>query len=145
MVEAGSSIPFSVEGELSDGSFIDLTVDPMLGLATNPNGIVEINNTLLRGLQPGMATITANYGTLSDQVTVSVIESPITEIFWIPTSVTMDIGDTVNLSLRARRANGQEFDLSTNQAVIIGFSPFLNVARSSTGITLTANTTEEEP
>ncbi|MEE2903939.1 MAG: Ig-like domain-containing protein [Myxococcota bacterium] len=140
MVEAGSSVPFSVEGQLSDGSFIDLTVDPMLSLTTTPNGIVEINNTLLRGLQPGMVTVTASYGSLSEQVMVTVIESPVTEIFWTPTSVTMDIGDTINLTLRARRANGQEFDLSTNRSVVLNASSFLNVNRSSTGIVLTAQT-----
>jgi trimeric autotransporter adhesin len=137
-VETGQTIPFAVRGIRSDGSSVDLSLDPMLTVTTAPSGAVSISGVQLQGLQAGVAGIEASYGMLSDGVRITVVDSPVVQIFWVPRILSLDIGQTTSAALRARRANGQEFEISTEPSVNLLVTGGIQATQTANGIEISA-------
>ena len=105
----GTTLPLTATGSYSDSSTDDLS-NSVTWSVSDP-AIASINNSgLLTAISPGMVTVTAVDGTVSDSVTVNVDPVPVTlqSIAVTPTNNNLVAGNTVQLT-----ATGSYSDSST--------------------------------
>lgn len=124
-ISVGSTAPYSVQAELSDGRIIDVTRDPALQLSASPPGLVNLGNGRITGASVGVAQIDAFYQgvSASTRVRVTPANAPITRIEFRPLSVTLSVGQSAIVSVVAVRADGNEELISFDPALALMTGP----------------------
>jgi uncharacterized protein YjdB len=108
----GTTLPVVITGVYSDSSTKD--VSSLATLTSSALGYVTVSGTILTGVHPGTATITATYQGKTATATVTVLDAMLQSIS-IQTVAPVAIGQTVNLIATGVFSDGSKQDV-TSQA-----------------------------
>ncbi|MCQ4111573.1 Ig-like domain-containing protein, partial [Aeromonas sp. JL9] len=124
----------TVEAQYTDGSTFDVT--RFASWSSSDAAVAQAIDGLVTGNSEGAAQLTARFGGMtSNAVVVTVTAAIISDIRVIPVSVTMGVGQTLQLSAMAIFSDGSEIDVSGS---VIWYSDDDNVAAVGSGGLLTA-------
>jgi hypothetical protein len=140
-LNVGEMATFFVVAFFSDGSFGDITFDPGTVITGSNPMILEVTTPNLRGVSAGQATITATYQGFTDQVTIQVGNDPIVSLVFVPSSLSLLVGQQAMAQVIATYQSGRvvnvTFDpglnVNTSGPVIIGPGPGGNIVITPTG------------
>ncbi|MGJ8668488.1 MAG: beta strand repeat-containing protein [Oceanococcus sp.] len=115
----GTTIDVTVNGRYSDGSTLDLTDDVTLSSADA--SIATISNPAnsparLVGVAAGTTSISASFGNISDQATVTVLAGELQSLSLSPNTPSVAKGSTLNFTLTAQFSDGLTQDVTESAA-----------------------------
>ncbi|AUH71510.1 Ig-like domain-containing protein [Legionella sainthelensi] len=115
----GVSLQYTATGIYSDNSIQDLTYSDTLIWSTSNAAVALISATgpnagQATGTGPGVATITATYGTLSGTATLTVTAATLQSIAVTPTNATLPLATTQQFIATGTFSNGTTYDITSS-------------------------------
>ncbi len=136
-IDAGTTQQFAVTAYYSDGTQKDVT--SLAGWSTSAPAIATVTGGVAMGVAPGIATITANYFTLTDSATLTVIRT-LKSIAITPVSVTVPAGDTQQYTAMGTYQNGDGTLSTVDITTLVTWNSTTEVATiSNTGLATAAS------
>ncbi len=138
-VAVGQTLPFSVAAFFSDGSIIDVTLDPQLMLTVDAPSLLSANLGLLSGLAPGQTTLSAFYQGQQDTqpILVTTVTDPIVAIRFLPAALTLNVGQTGQSRVIATRQSGIEQNISNDPQLTVSASGPITISNGPADISVT--------
>ncbi|MBS1150292.1 MAG: LigC protein, partial [Myxococcaceae bacterium] len=127
-----------VLGTLSDSSPIDVTAQATF-TSSSPAVVSAGPGGQVRGLAPGMATITATVAGLTSTAQVTVSAAKLTSITVIPSTASLPIGSTLLFKARGGFDDNSQADISASVVWSSG-SPAVQIAADGMAIGISAGT-----
>ncbi|MBI2378898.1 MAG: Ig-like domain-containing protein [Deltaproteobacteria bacterium] len=118
-ITVGSTAPWRLGGVRSDGQVDDLTTQPGLQVSVSNSNVISANIGSVQGLRVGVSDLTVRIFGLSAtrSVRVVAVEDPVVRLEFVPSSLTMNVGDQMIVQLFAIYQSGARRDITYDPGV----------------------------
>ncbi|MCB9651858.1 MAG: Ig-like domain-containing protein [Deltaproteobacteria bacterium] len=136
-LDLGSDSDYQVVAEFSDGTSLDVTLDPLTQVFVEDPSIFSAAGGVLTPIQVGTTRLGVTYQGFSAQRSINVVNNnPFTSIRFQPASLTLNVGQSGQVEVIARRNNGA----TENVTALTSFNPSgpINLGPAGTSLSVLA-------